>query len=212
VEKRYEGFPDGFFRRQDEQPDPVFYEPSRFVTHIDEGAIAAAGALYAELGVEGRVLDICSSWVSHLLSRPTHLTVLGMNAAELAANPMADERVVHDLNAEPSLPFADHCFDAAVCTVSVDYLVRPIEVLDEVARVLVPGGVFCCTFSNRVFPTKAVLGWLYATEEQRPLIVAAYFERSTGWAEPTVERRTPLDHVGDPLWGVWARTVDTVDE
>ena len=53
-----------------------------------------------------------------------------------------------------------------------------------------PGGVFCCTFSNRVFPTKAVLGWLYATEEQRPLIVAAYFTAVRGWDDPVVERQT----------------------
>jgi SAM-dependent methyltransferase len=208
VDERYEGFPEEFFRRQDEQPDPVFYEPPRFVTHIDDGAIASVGELYAELGVQGRVLDLCSSWVSHLRTKPVHLTVLGMNQPELAANPMADERIVHDLNADPSLPFPDRSFDSVVCTVSVDYLVHPIEVFDDVARVLVPGGVFCCTFSNRVFPTKAVLGWLYATEEQRPLIVAAYFKRSSGWSEPTVERRTPPGAGGDPLWGVWARTAD----
>ena len=207
MDNRYDGFPDGFFRRQDEGPDPDFYAPPRFVTHIDDAAIAVVGELYAELGVAGRVLDLCSSWVSHLVARPSHLTVLGMNRGELEANPMADERVVHDLNADPTLPFPDRHFDAAVCTVSVDYLVRPIEVFDEVARVLVPGGVFCCTFSNRVFPTKAVLGWLYATEEQRPGIVAAYFRRSKGWQEPTAERRTPTDHPGDPLWGVWARTL-----
>ena len=112
-----------------------------------------------------------SSWVSHFRTPPARLTVLGMNADELEANPSAAVTVVHDLNAEPRLPFADESFDAAVCCVSVDYLTRPIEVFADVARVLRPGGPFVCTFSNRCFPTKAIRGWLYADDEQRCEIV-----------------------------------------
>ncbi len=161
-----EPFPPGFFDRADESPDPSFYGPARLVTHIDPGAVAAVGDLYAELGLhEGRVLDLMSSWVSHFRQRPTHLTVLGMNAVELASNPMAHEAVLHDLNADPTLAFVDASFDSAVCCVSVDYLTRPVEVFREVARVLVPGGPFVCTFSNRCFPTKAIRGWL-ATDER----------------------------------------------
>ena len=63
-----------------------------------------------------------------------------MNAAELAANPALAEHVVHDLNVDPALPFADASFDDVTCCVSVDYLVRPVEVFGEVARVLRPGG------------------------------------------------------------------------
>src|SRR5690606_16123502 len=125
--------------------DREFYDFDRFVTHIDDDAIAAVGALYSELGVNGRVLDLMSSWVSHFDEAPAALTVLGMNARELEANPQAVDRVVHDLNADPCLPFADGSFDDAVCCVSVDYLVRPIEVFREVGRVLVPGVRFVCT-------------------------------------------------------------------
>jgi SAM-dependent methyltransferase len=142
------GFPDGFFDRADDSVDDAFYTPPRLVTHIDEGAIAAVGALYAELGIEGRVLDLMGSWVSHFTVPPADLTVLGMNAVELAANEQARSTVVHDLNAEPRLPFADGAFDAVVCCVSVDYLVRPVEVFTDVARVVRPGGAFVCTFSN----------------------------------------------------------------
>lgn len=196
-------FPAGFFRRQDETDDAVFYRPDRLVMHIDDGAAAAAGALYAELGMTGRVLDLCSSWVSHLQVAPEHLTVLGMNRRELEANPMADAIVVRDLNADPTLPLHDASLDAVICTVSIDYLTRPVEVVTEVARVLRPGGVWCCTFSNRLFPTKAVLGWLYAEESARPDIARAYIELAGGFGpvtaalEPTTGR--------DPLWGVWAR-------
>ena len=199
-----DAFPAGFFDRADPSPDGAFYRPDRFVTHIDDGAIAAVGALYGELGVEGRVLDLMSSWVSHLPAAPAHLTVLGMNASELAANPQADETVVHDLNADPVLPFADGSFDDALCCVSVDYLVRPVEVFAEVARVVRPGGRFICTFSNRLFPTKAIRGWLQAGEQGRVSIAMTYFRLARGWQEPTAELRTPRLHRGDPLYAVWA--------
>ena len=205
-----EPFPPGFFDRADESGDAHFYSWPRLVTHIDEGAIAAVGALYAELGLDGDVLDIMSSWVSHFQRAPAQLTVLGMNLAELAANPQASARVVHDLNAQPELPFADASFDAVVCCVSVDYLTQPIEVFRDVARVLRPDGPFVCTFSNRCFPTKAIRGWLYASDEEHCGIVAEYFRRSGGFQEPIIDRRTPPGHRGDPLFAVWGRSVDSL--
>jgi SAM-dependent methyltransferase len=201
-----DGFPAGFFRRSDESPDTSFYVADRFVTHIDDGAIAAVGALYEHLGLSGRVLDIMSSWVSHFRSTPEELVVLGMNARELAANSQASSRVVHDLNTDPRLPFGVSRFDAVTCCVSVDYLVRPIEVFREVRRVLVPGGLFVCTFSNRCFPTKAIHGWLAADDEGHCRIVSEYFRRSGGWEDPHAALCTPPYARGDPLYAVWAHT------
>ncbi len=203
ADPRYDAFPDGFFGRGDDADDRQFYAPPRLVTHIDGGAIAAVGALYERLGLRGDVLDLMSSWVSHFRAAPARLAVLGMNELELARNPMAHDRVVHDLNADPRLPFADASFDAVVCCVSVDYLVRPIEVFDEVARVLRPGGPFVCTFSNRLFPTKAIAGWLATNDAQHCDIVATYFRLARGYDEPTVERCASSGV--DPLYAVWAR-------
>ena len=155
-----EGFPEGFFDRIDDRDDAGFYAVPRLVTHIDHDAIAAVGDLYDELGITGEVLDLMGSWVSHFRSGPAHLTVMGMNEHELRANPNAAERIVHDLNADPRVPLADESVDDVVCCASVDYLTRPVEVFRDVARVLRPGGRFVCTFSNRVFPTKAIRGWL----------------------------------------------------
>jgi SAM-dependent methyltransferase len=199
-----DAFPPGFFDRADETPDATFYAPPRLVTHIDDHAITEVGRLYDELGVHGDVLDLMGSWTSHFRTPPQRLRVLGMNRVELDANLLAAERIVHDLNADPHLPLPDRSVDDVVCCASVDYLVRPIEVFRDVARVLRPGGRFVCTFSNRVFPTKAIRGWLYADDDERCAIVAAYFRESLAFAEPTVERRTPAEHRGDPLYAVWA--------
>jgi SAM-dependent methyltransferase len=175
------------------------------VTHIDDDAIAAVGALYEELGIDGDVLDLMSSWVSHFRTPPAHLRVLGMNRRELEANPAAAERITHDLNADPVLPLPDECVDDAVCCVSVDYLTRPVEVFRDVARVLRPGGRLVCTFSNRLFPTKAIRGWLYSDDEQHCAIVTEYFGLSRAFGSATVARRTPPGHRGDPLFAVWAQ-------
>ena len=198
-------FPEGFFDRADPSPDPDFYAAPRLVHHIDERAVDGVGALYEELGVDGDVLDLMSSWVSHLRAAPRSLTVLGLNDVELAANPMATARVVQDLNDDARLPFADASFDAVLNCVSVDYLVRPVDVLAEVARVLRPGGLSVCTFSNRCFPTKAVRGWLSVPEEQRPGIVADYHRLAGGFDEPVAEQRLAATWRYDPLWAVWAR-------
>lgn len=197
-------FPPGFFDRPDESDDAQFYSMPRLVTHIDAGAIAAVGQLYTELGLEGRLLDLMSSWISHLTTRPEHLTVLGMNAEELQANTMADAVVVHDLNVDPTLPFGDVEFDAAMCAVSVDYLSRPFEAFAEVARVVKRGGVFVCTFSNRCFPTKAIRGWTATDDQGHCQIVAEYFRQSGLWNEPTIDVRVPAGFGVDPLFAVYA--------
>jgi SAM-dependent methyltransferase len=197
-------FPPGFFGRGDETDDAAFYSFPRYVTHIDDGAIAAVGALYDELGVRGTVLDLMSSWVSHFRHAPDSLTALGMNADELAANPQAAAWVVHDLNADPVLPFAADSFDHAVCCVSVDYLARPVEVFRDVARVVRPGGLFVCTFSNRLFPTKAIRGWLSSESATHRRIVTEYFV-AAGAYDPALARQCATPPGGDPLFGVWAK-------
>jgi SAM-dependent methyltransferase len=114
--------------------------------------------------------------------------------------------VVQDLNVDPELPFDDASFDAVLCCVSVDYLVQPVEVLAEAARVLRPGAPLVLTFSNRCFPTKAVFGWLATDEDGRCAIAADYVRRAGGFDEPEVTLRTPTGgYRGDPLYAVVAR-------
>lgn len=202
-------YPEDWFLRRDESVDTRFYSVARKVTHIDDGAISAVTGLYAELLPEGaEVLDLMSSWRSHLPpGRARRVVGLGMNAEELADNPQLDEFVVQDLNAEPTLPFPDAAFDAVVCCVSVQYLTRPLEVFAEVARVLRPDGPFVVSFSNRCFPDKAVAAWLAGGDEDHVRLVSDYVERTPGLGEPEVGATRP--GFGDPLYAVWTRLVST---
>lgn len=155
-------FPDDAFARDDESDDALFYAPARLVTHIDEPAIAALGAHYAEVIAPGSVVfDLMSSWVSHLPEGLPLTEVIGhgMNMAELKANPRLTRHFVQDLNRDPALPLENASCDAALCCVSVQYLTRPVEVFAEVRRVLQPGARFIVSYSNRCFPTKAVAIW-----------------------------------------------------
>jgi SAM-dependent methyltransferase len=140
---------------------------------------------------------------------------LGLNRNELAKNPILTDRLIHDLNRDPRLPFGDETFDAVLCTVSVDYLTRPVEVFRDVARVLRPGGLFLVVFSNRFFPPKVVRIWSDADEDGRIRLVEAYFRRTGAFEEPRVfmsrgkprpadDRYAGLGVPSDPVYAVFA--------
>jgi SAM-dependent methyltransferase len=190
------------FDRMDPSDDALFYSVARKVVHLAPGAIEALRAVYAERFSAGAaVLDLMSSWRSHLPEGLGRVVGLGMNAEEMAANPQLDEWVVHDVNREPRLPFPDGSFDAIACAVSVQYLVHPFEVFTDVGRVLAPGGHVVVSFSNRCFPTKAVALWLAAGDDDHRLIVRGYLERG-GFVEVVDER---VDTPDDPLFVVSGR-------
>ena len=155
-------FPAGAFVREDESDDAAFYAPARLVTHIDDQAIAALRDFYGQTIVPGStVLDLMSSWVSHLPDDLELAAVIGhgMNQAELAANPRLTRAFVQDLGRDPALPLDSASCDAALCCVSVQYLQQPVAVFAEVRRVLKRGAPFIVSYSNRCFPTKAVAIW-----------------------------------------------------
>ena len=193
------------FARADDGDDALFYLDARFVEHIDAHAIAAVEAIYRDRIAPGcDVLDLMSSWVSHLPPDVAYASVvgLGMNARELARNPRLDRYVVHDLNADPALPFADASFDAALICVSVQYLTSPVAVMRELGRVLRPGGVLVVTFSNRCFPTKAVAIWQATDDRGHVDVVSGYLAEAGGWGEVDALAATGR---GDPLFAVIAR-------
>ena len=179
-------YPPEYFQRVDESNDSLFYSFPRLVVHIDQQAIEAVGSLFRDLIPEHAVvLDLMSSWRSHWPEgHPKNRMVgLGLNASEMADNPDLDEYIIHDLNQDLALPFEDESFDAVVLTVSAQYLTRPVETFDQVNRVLRNGGVFIVTFSNRMFPTKAVQIWRESTDQGRMDLVTSYMETAGNFGE-----------------------------
>jgi SAM-dependent methyltransferase len=168
------------FTKSDPSDDVAFYCQPRLVNHVDEAAVAALSAFYGEqFPLKGRILDLMSSWVSHLPpSIVGDVVGHGMNAAELAANPRLSEWIVRDLNAQPTLPFDAENFDAAMCCVGVQYLQQPDSVFAEVARVLRPGSPCIVSFSNRCFPTKAVAVWRALDAAGHAELVTMYLQRT----------------------------------
>jgi hypothetical protein len=196
---RFAQLPPGAFAKEDPSDDRDFYAPARLVTHIDEVAIAALRDFYrATLPAGGVILDLMSSWVSHLPD-VDYAEVIGhgMNAEELAANPRLDRWFLADLNREPVLPLETASCDAALCCVGAQYLQRPVEVFAEVARILRPDGPFVVTFSNRCFPTKAVAIWRALDARGQARLIAQYMDEA---GFDRVEARVLSDGTrGDPL-------------
>lgn len=178
----------------DETNDILFYDTPRFVTHVDEGFIQQLTELYRErLQPNSRVLDLMSSWVSHLPDEDelalAHVEGHGLNAEELARNPRLNHYFVQNLNENPQLPLEDCSFDAVLNTVSVQYLQYPEAVFTEMHRVLKPGGVAIVSFSNRMFFQKAIEAWREASESDRVELVKRYFQAVPGFRSPEVIAR-----------------------
>jgi SAM-dependent methyltransferase len=197
--------PEDAFRRYDERPDEEFYALPRFVTHIDGQAIAAVTQLYRELFPGGgAILDLMSSWISHLPPEVSYGRVigLGMNEAELRRNERLEAYVVQNLNSVPELPFGDGEFDGVGICVSIDYLTRPIEVLREVGRVLKAGAPVVITYSNRCFPTKAVAVWHQLDDRDRMKLVERYLHKAGNFQNIRSLDRSPPRLFSDPLYAV----------
>lgn len=222
MQSRWQGQPTDFwsdipFIRFAPDADKHFYARPRFVEHLDGTAIRQVEGIYERLVAPGgEVLDLMTSWKSHLPSSLELQAVagLGMNQEEMDANPLLCERLVHDLNLDPHLPYEGSRFDAVICTVSVEYLIKPVEVFEEVNRVLKTGGRFIVTFSNRWFPPKVVRVWKGVHEFERMGLVLEYFHKAGGftnletWSIRGLPRPTDDKYAGkvafsDPVYAVW---------
>lgn len=209
-EHNLQPLPEEAFRRYDESPDEEFYLLPRFVTHIDRYAIAAVTQLYRELFPPGgQILDLMSSWVSHLPPEVKYRRVvgLGMNEAELQRNERLDSYVIQNLNTNPRLSFANGEFDGGSICVSIDYLTRPVEVVREVGRVLKIGTPLIISFSNRCFPTKAIAFWHQLDDRGRMRLVERYLREAENWRDVHSLDRSPRRLFSDPLYAVIGRSM-----
>ncbi|XP_078172272.1 S-adenosyl-L-methionine-dependent methyltransferases superfamily protein [Carex rostrata] len=185
--------------------DREFYSFPRFVTHVDDSFISTLTDLYKErLKPDYEILDLMSSWVSHLPPEVKYKRVVGhgLNAQELARNSRLDYFFVKDLNQDQKLEFDDESFDAVLCTVSVQYLQQPEKVFAEVFRILKPGGVFIVSFSNRMFYEKAISAWREGTAYSRVQLVVQYFLSVDGFTQPEVVKKLPMKSETSPLDGI----------
>jgi SAM-dependent methyltransferase len=201
--------PRGAFERYDETPDEEFYRTPRLVTHIDDRAIAAVTQLYREFfPAGGEILDLMSSWISHLPPEVAYRRVigLGMNEVELRRNDRLDAYVVQNLNTDPELPFGAAEFDGAGICVSVDYLTRPVEVVRDVGRVLKPGAPLVVSFSNRCFPSKAIAIWHQLDNQGHLRLVESYLREAGNWRDIQGLDRSPQRIFSDPLYAVVGRS------
>jgi SAM-dependent methyltransferase len=209
-------FTPDLFARLDESDDALFYAAARKVVHIDAPAIAAIQSFFAEsLPADGEILDVMSSWRSHLPAKleRKHVVGIGMNAEEMADNPDLDAHLIHDLNRTPELPFADASFDAATLTVSMQYLTKPIDVFRSLARCLRPAAPLIVVISHRCFPTKAVAIWnRCANMRERMELAMAYFTYAGGFADVIgVDLRPGVPAGEDPVLAIVGRRIGTPD-
>lgn len=203
----------------DPSDDTQFYTSPRFVTHVDESFIDQLTNLYRErLKPHTRILDMMSSWVSHLPDEMefAHVEGHGMNEEELARNPQLDHYFIHDLNQNPQFPLSDQNFDAVLNAVSIQYLQYPEAVFAEIHRILKPGGVVIVSFSNRMFFEKAIAAWRENTESGRIELVKDYFRAVDGFSEPeAISRQSSIptflqmlgDGGSDPFYAVIAQRI-----
>ena len=200
----------------DATEDNFFYSIPRFVTHVDDNFIAQLTQLYRELlQPQTRILDLMSSWVSHLPEEVefSHVEGHGMNEEELQKNTRLDSYFIQNLNQDLELPFQDGSFDAVLNTVSVQYLQYPEAIFSEMARVLKPNGVAIVSFSNRMFYQKAIAAWRDGSETSRVKLVVDYFQSVKNFSKPkVVANQSPiapfLQMLGiagaDPFYAVYA--------
>src|SRR5437667_11129472 len=202
------GLPQGAFAKLDAEDDEFFYEPPRLVYHIDDHAVAALTGFYrTALPPGGVLLDLMSSWVSHLPPEIDFAEVIGhgMNATELAANPRLSRWFVQNLNRDTGLLLGDASVDAAMICVSIQYLQQPVVVLREVARVLRPGAPVVISFSNRCFWTKAVAIWRALDDDGHARLVEIYL-RHAGFTQIETHRLAEwVEDLSDPMTAVIGR-------
>ena len=203
------------FARQDSSSDLSFYNSPRFVTHIDDAAISALRAYYSSvLPRRGKILDLCSSWISHYPpeieeateKQELEIVGVGMNVAELKENRVLQRPgsvAIVDLNEQPKLgPQAvgeGETLDATTCVVSIDYLTEPVAVLSSIREHTKCGGSVHLVISNRCFPTKAVARWLRVDEDERLRMVGDYLWFS-GWRDIEILTLSDRESQGGDGW------------
>tara|TARA_A100001011_G_scaffold149821_1_gene158091 strand:+ start:55 stop:705 length:651 start_codon:yes stop_codon:yes gene_type:complete len=169
--------------KSDISDDEIFYQQPRFVHHLSDSFRNRLTSLYSEYLLNHHIiLDLMSSWVSHLPSNISYKKVIGhgMNEAELSSNERLDRFFVQNLNKKQNMPIEDSSVDVGLIVAGWQYLQYPEKVSLELSRVIKSDSLLIISFTNRAFWTKAPNIWTYSSEEKRIEYVTSVLT-SNGW-------------------------------
>ena len=195
--------------------DEIFYQQPRFVHHLSDSFRNRLTSLYSEYLLNHHIiLDLMSSWVSHLPSNISYKKVIGhgMNEAELSSNERLDRFFVQNLNKKQNMPIEDSSVDVGLIVAGWQYLQYPEKVSLELSRVIKSDSLLIISFTNRAFWTKAPNIWTYSSEEKRIEYVTSVLT-SNGWRiEKILNEKTQdkklfgfYSSESDPFFSVIAR-------
>ena len=201
--------------KSDISDDEIFYQQPRFVHHLSDSFRNRLTSLYSEYLLNHHIiLDLMSSWVSHLPSNINYKKVIGhgMNEAELSSNERLDRFFVQNLNKKQNMPIEDSSVDVGLIVAGWQYLQYPEKVSLELSRVIKSDSLLIISFTNRAFWTKAPNIWTYSSEEKRIEYVTSVLT-SNGWRiEKILNEKTQdkklfgfYSSESDPFFSVIAR-------
>ena len=201
--------------KSDISDDEIFYQQPRFVHHLSDSFRNRLTSLYSEYLLNHHIiLDLMSSWVSHLPSNISYKKVIGhgMNEAELSSNERLDSFFVQNLNKKQNMPIEDSSVDVGLIVAGWQYLQYPEKVSLELSRVIKSDSLLIISFTNRAFWTKAPNIWTYSSEEKRIEYVTSVLT-SNGWRiEKILNEKTQdkklfgfYSSESDPFFSVIAR-------
>ena len=201
--------------KSDISDDEIFYQQPRFVHHLSDSFRNRLTSLYSEYLLNHHIiLDLMSSWVSHLPSNISYKKVIGhgMNEAELSSNERLDRFFVQNLNKKQNMPIEDSSVDVGLIVAGWQYLQYPEKVSLELSRVIKSDSLLIISFTNRAFWTKAPNIWTYSSEEKRIEYVTSVLT-SNGWRiEKILNEKTQdkklfgfYSSESDPFFSVIAR-------
>ena len=200
--------------KEDHDDDSLFYSQPRFAYHLDEAFRSRLSKLYSDYILDDSVvLDLMSSWVSHLPNNKKYKQVIGhgMNQAELERNKQLDSFWIQNLNLNQKLPFDDSTIDVCLMAAAWQYLQYPEDIAAELRRIIKRNGLLIVSFSNRAFWSKTPLIWRDGSDSQHINYIKAILT-SEGWSKFTVVAETTsakgirsfFGQIGDPFFSIIA--------
>ena len=142
---------------------PGDYHENRYACLLDRWI--TSGVRWLDLGAGSR---LHGAWIGpspeELAGRASLLVGVDRHGPHMRANPQLTAAVLGDATA---LPFRRQSFDIVTANMVVEHLEDPLVVFEEVARLLVPGGLFIVSTPNLKNPIVRVSAWLLGARARK---------------------------------------------